>query len=91
VTFTDEDKENKTMNHILEYQQRGQKDSKDINCLMRLTDDYLLMTTSKSNAVQFVERLYRLSQVSNFKFNRKKLKTNFELNLERIGCPAGEK
>jgi hypothetical protein len=58
---------------------------------MRLTDDYLLMTTSKTNAIQFVEKLYRLSQVSNFKFNRKKLKTNFKLDLERIGCPRNEK
>jgi hypothetical protein len=48
---------------------------------MRLTDDYLLMTTSKNNAMLFIEKLYKLSQVSNFKFNMKKLKTNFYLNL----------
>ena len=66
-----------------------EKQGKDINCLMRLTDDYLLMTTSKSNAMLFIEKLYKLSQVSNFKFNRKKLKTSFQLNLERIGIPGG--
>ena len=48
---------------------------------MRLTDDYLLMTTSKNNAMLFIEKLHKLSQVSNFKFNMRKLKTNFVLNL----------
>ena len=58
----------------------------ELNCLMRLTDDYLLMTTSKNNAMLFIEKMYNLSQVSNFKFNMKKLKTNFYLNLQKIGC-----
>ena len=58
----------------------------ELNCLMRLTDDYLLMTTSKNNAMLFIEKMYKLSQVSNFKFNMKKLKTNFYLNLQKIGC-----
>jgi hypothetical protein len=58
----------------------------ELNCLMRLTDDYLLMTTSKNNAMLFIEKMYKLSQVSNFKFNMKKLKTNFYLNLAKIGC-----
>ena len=53
----------------------------ELNCLMRLTDDYLLMTTSKNNAMLFIEKMYKLSQVSNFKFNMRKLKTNFFLNL----------
>jgi hypothetical protein len=53
----------------------------ELNCLMRLTDDYLLMTTSKNNAMLFIEKMYKLSLVSNFKFNMKKLKTNFFLNL----------
>ena len=34
------------MNKILEGTEKV-GGSKDINCLMRLTDDYLLMTTSK--------------------------------------------
>jgi len=58
----------------------------ELNCLMRLTDDYLLMTTSKNNAMLFIEKMYKLSQVSNFKFNMRKLKTNFYLNLQKIGC-----
>lgn len=53
---------------------------------MRLTDDYLLMTTSKNNAMLFIEKMHELSKISNFKFNMKKLKTNFYLNLQKIGC-----
>jgi hypothetical protein len=63
---------------------------RDLNCLMRLTDDYLLMTTSKNNAMLFIEKLYQLSQRSNFKFNRKKLKTSFHVNLSKIGVPGAE-
>lgn len=33
----------------------------ELNCLMRLTDDYLLMTTSKNNAMLFIEKMYKLS------------------------------
>jgi len=61
-------------------------DNKEINLLMRLTDDYLLMTTEKNNAMLFIEKLYQLSLGNYFKFNMKKLKTNFVLNLQKIGC-----
>ena len=57
-----------------------------LNCLMRLTDDYLLITTNKNHAMLMIEKMYKLSQISNFKFNMKKLKTNFMLNLAKIGC-----
>ena len=33
----------------------------ELNCLMRLTDDYLLMTTSKNNAMLFIEKMHNLS------------------------------
>lgn len=33
----------------------------ELNSLMRLTDDYLLMTTEKNNAMLFIEKLYNLS------------------------------
>lgn len=56
---------------------------------MRLTDDYLLMTTEKNNAMLFIEKLYQLSLGNFFKFNMKKLKTNFVLNLQKIGCMNG--
>ena len=65
---------------------KGSLPGVELNCLMRLTDDYLLMTTSKNNAMLFIEKMHKLSQVSNFKFNMKKLKTNFYLNLQKIGC-----
>ena len=52
---------------------------------MRLTDDYLLITTDKNNAMLFIEKLYSLSHKNLFKFNMKKLKTNFVLNLMKIG------
>jgi len=58
----------------------------ELNCLLRLTDDYLLMTSDKNNAMLFIEKMHDLSKVSNFRFNMKKLKTNFQLNLQKIGC-----
>lgn len=58
----------------------------ELNCLMRLTDDYLLMTSNKNNAMLFVEKMHDLSKQSTFKMNMKKLKTNFVLNLSKIGC-----
>jgi TRAP-type uncharacterized transport system substrate-binding protein len=56
----------------------------ELNMCMRLTDDYLLMTTSKSNAMLFIERLHGMSLANNFKFNMKKLRTNFVVNLTKI-------
>lgn len=55
---------------------------------MRLTDDYLLMTTNKNNAMLVIEQLQKLSQTNYFKMNMKKLKTNFPLNLKKIGCTS---
>ena len=51
---------------------------------MRQTDDYLLMTTSKTNAMLFIEKLYAASLSNNFRFNMKKLRTNFEINVSKI-------
>jgi hypothetical protein len=58
----------------------------ELNCPIMLTDDYFLMTTSKNNAMLMIEKMYGLSKVSNFKFNKEKLKTNFYLNLQKIVC-----
>lgn len=55
-----------------------------LNLLMRLTDDYLLMTTEKNNAMLFIEKLCQLSQGNYFKFNMKKLKTNFPINYQKL-------
>ena len=54
--------------------------------MMRLTDDYLLMTTNKNNAMLVIEQLQKLSNTNYFKMNLKKLKTSFPLNLKKIGC-----
>jgi hypothetical protein len=35
--------------------------SSELNLLMRLTDDYLLITTEKNNAMLFIEKLCMLS------------------------------
>jgi telomerase reverse transcriptase len=61
---------------------------KELNLLMRLTDDYLLITTEKNNAMLFIEELHKLSTISSFKFNMKKLKTSFVANLKKLGYPA---
>lgn len=59
--------------------------SPELNCIMRLTDDYLLITNSKANALLFIERLIGMSLGNKFKFNMKKLRTNFPLNIAKIG------
>jgi len=56
----------------------------ELNLLMRLTDDYLLITTKENNAHVMIEKLLDVSHKNGFKFNMKKLKTNFPLNLNRF-------
>jgi len=51
---------------------------------MRLTDDYLLITTSKENALLFIERLFALSNENGFRFNAKKLRANFPVNVDKL-------
>lgn len=51
---------------------------------MRLTDDYLLITTQEDNAVIFIEKCINISRDNNFKFNMKKLQTNFPLDPTRF-------
>jgi len=63
---------------------RAGDDTKELNLLMRLTDDYLLMTSEKNNAMLFIEKLCQLSQGNYFKFNMKKLKTNFAINYAKL-------
>ena len=60
------------------------KQSNELNCVMRLTDDYLLMTTSKSEALLFIERLFGLSSENGYKFNAKKLRANFPINIDKL-------
>jgi len=56
----------------------------NINLLMRLTDDYLLITTKENNAILFIEKLINVSRNNGFKFNMKKLQTNFPLDPTKL-------
>jgi hypothetical protein len=60
--------------------------SPELNCVMRLTDDYLLITNSKANAMLFIERLVAMAARNKFRFNMSKLRANFEVNVGRIGA-----
>ena len=51
---------------------------------MRLTDDYLLITTQENNAVLFIEKLINVSRENGFKFNMKKLQTSFPLSPSKF-------
>jgi hypothetical protein len=55
-----------------------------LNLVMRLTDDYLLITSQMSNALMFIERLYSVSVENGFRFNTKKLRANFRINVEKL-------
>ena len=61
----------------------------EMNCLMRLTDDYLLMTTNKNNAMLVIEQLQKLSKTNYFKMNMKKhsAKTDFGTNSSATPRP----
>nr|AAP42279.1 telomerase reverse transcriptase [Moneuplotes crassus] len=72
--------------HALGYLRKESMDTinPNITLLMRLTDDYLLVTTKKSNAVLFIEKLTEVSSLNKFKFNMKKLQTNFPLDPSKL-------
>ncbi|CAI2374740.1 unnamed protein product [Moneuplotes crassus] len=72
--------------HALGYLRKESMDTinPNITLLMRLTDDYLLVTTKKSNAVLFIEKLTEVSSLNRFKFNMKKLQTNFPLDPSKL-------
>lgn len=55
-----------------------------LNLVMRLTDDYLLITNQMSNALTFIERLYSVSVENGFRFNTKKLRASFRINVEKL-------
>jgi len=74
--------------NALHFLKNPETSKNELNCLMRLTDDYLLMTTNKNNAMLVIEQLQKLSKTNYFKMNMKKLKTSFPLNLKKIGCHA---
>ena len=44
---------------------------------MRLTDDYILVTNCKSNAIDFMKKLEKCAHENGFSFNTEKRNTNF--------------
>ena len=56
----------------------------NISLLMRLTDDYILITTQEDNAVTFIEKCINVSRENKFKFNIKKIQKSFPLDLARF-------
>lgn len=42
---------------MLGFLRADESNTKELNLLMRLTDDYLLMTSEKNNAMLFIEKL----------------------------------
>lgn len=72
--------EDKALNFLKE----ENKQKTDLNLVMRMTDDYLLMTSSKKNATQFIEKLFAMAAANKFKFNQKKLRTNFPIDIGKL-------
>lgn len=55
-----------------------------LRIMMRMTDDYLMITDSMSDAHKFVSALIKLSEAGLIKFNKKKLKANFPVNMKGV-------
>jgi len=49
-----------------------------------MTDDYLMITDSINDAHKFVSALIKLSEAGLIKFNKKKLKANFPINIKDV-------
>jgi len=61
-----------------------EENNNGLNLLMRLTDDYLFVTSSKENANNLIENMLKLSENNDFKINYKKLKTNFPIDPKTL-------
>ena len=48
-----------------------------LNILMRLIDDYLLITTERNVASTFLQKMLQCSKENDFAFNESKITTNF--------------
>jgi len=54
----------------------------EANLLMRLTDDYLFVTTNREKANRVIESLLRCAKDNNFEINEEKLKSTLSLAIE---------
>jgi len=55
-----------------------------VQVMMRMTDDYLMITDCIEDAYKFLSALIRLSEAGLIKFNKKKLKANFPINMREV-------
>ncbi len=63
----------------------------EANLLMRLTDDYLFVTTSLPKANRVIESLLRCAKEHNFEINEEKVKTNFPFSMKNgVISPVGQ-
>jgi hypothetical protein len=65
--------EEEALGFLKKQEERGES----IHLIMRLTDDYLIVTNKKESAIKTIENLVALSKKYDFQFNMKKLTTNF--------------
>lgn len=50
-----------------------------LQMVLRLTDDYLIISENKAFVTQTVQALLRMSHENNFRFNSAKFKSNFKM------------
>lgn len=55
----------------------------EVNLLMRLTDDYLLVTNNQQKAIKAIGKLLKCARENNFEVNEEKLKTNFPIQIKK--------
>lgn len=58
---------------------------------MRLTDDYLFVTTNLQKANMVIESLLKCAKENNFEINEEKVKTNFPFSMKNgVIKPVGD-
>ncbi len=55
-----------------------------LHVIMRMTDDYIMITDCVEDAYKFISALVRLSESGLIKFNKKKLKANFPIHMHDV-------
>lgn len=55
------------------------KDRNILHCVMRLTDDYLIISEDKNFVTNLIQTLRQMASQNNFMFNSAKFKSNFKI------------
>lgn len=65
---------------------RRARDTETLQLVLRLTDDYLIISESEEFVSECVQILLKMSKESNFRFNSAKFKSNFKMfkNQEKV-------